>query len=178
MLSSQKKEKAAATEGGEKSKGGKNKGLGDCRSASDLLGVDLEDYLSQELTEVIPEFLPLFEDFGRDGDRSKPRQIEIRRDGVNLTLMARVTAEWADDGTVFGYVVTFDDVTELQTAQRMAAWADVARRIAHEIKNPLTPIQLSAERLKRRYLKQITDDQEVFTTCTDTIIRQVSDVWR
>ncbi|BDW88921.1 sensor histidine kinase NtrY-like [Thalassospira tepidiphila] len=148
------------------------------RSASDLLGVDLEDYLAQELTDVIPEFQPLFDDFARDGDRSKPRQIEIRRDGVNLTLMARVTAEWADDGTVFGYVVTFDDVTELQTAQRMAAWADVARRIAHEIKNPLTPIQLSAERLKRRYLKQITDDQEVFTTCTDTIIRQVSDIGR
>ncbi|NIY74303.1 PAS domain-containing sensor histidine kinase [Thalassospira sp. HF15] len=148
------------------------------RSASDLLGVDLEDYISQELTEVIPEFLPLFEDFGRDGERSKPRQIEIRRDGVSRTLMSRVTAEWADDGTVFGYVVTFDDVTELQTAQRMAAWADVARRIAHEIKNPLTPIQLSAERLKRRYLKQINDDQEVFQTCTDTIIRQVSDIGR
>ena len=148
------------------------------RSASDLLGVDLEDYMAQELTDVIPEFLPLFDDFGRDGDRCKPRQIEIRRDGVNVTLMARVTAEWADDGTVFGYVVTFDDVTELQTAQRMAAWADVARRIAHEIKNPLTPIQLSAERLKRRYLKQITDDKEVFQTCTDTIIRQVSDIGR
>jgi two-component system, NtrC family, nitrogen regulation sensor histidine kinase NtrY len=148
------------------------------RSASDLLGIDLEGFLAQELTEVIPEFLPLFDDLGRDGDRSKPRQIEIRRDGVILTLMARVTAEWADDGTVFGYVVTFDDVTELQTAQRMAAWADVARRIAHEIKNPLTPIQLSAERLKRRYLKQINDDQEVFKTCTDTIIRQVSDIGR
>ena len=148
------------------------------RSASDLLAVDLDGYLGLELTEVIPEFLPLFDDFGRDGDRSKPRQIEIRRDGVNLTLLARVTAEWADDGTVFGYVVTFDDVTELQTAQRMAAWADVARRIAHEIKNPLTPIQLSAERLKRRYLKQITDDQDVFKTCTDTIIRQVSDIGR
>ena len=148
------------------------------RSASDLLGIDLEGFLAQELTEVIPEFLPLFDDLGRDGDRSKPRQIEIRRDGVILTLMARVTAEWADDGTVFGYVVTFDDVTELQTAQRMAAWADVARRIAHEIKNPLTPIQLSAERLKRRYLNQINDDQEVFKTCTDTIIRQVSDIGR
>lgn len=148
------------------------------RSASDLLAVDLDGYLGLELTEVIPEFLPLFDDFGRDGDRSKPRQIEIRRDGVNLTLLARVTAEWADDGTVFGYVVTFDDVTELQTAQRMAAWADVARRIAHEIKNPLTPIQLSAERLKRRYLKQISDDQDVFKTCTDTIIRQVSDIGR
>ncbi|MDG4719680.1 MULTISPECIES: sensor histidine kinase NtrY-like [Thalassospira] len=148
------------------------------RSASDLLAVDLDGYLGQELTSVIPEFAPLFDDFNRDGDRSKPRQIEIRRDGVNLTLLARVTAEWADDGTVFGYVVTFDDVTELQTAQRMAAWADVARRIAHEIKNPLTPIQLSAERLKRRYLKQIEDDQDVFKTCTDTIIRQVSDIGR
>jgi len=148
------------------------------RSASDLLAVDLDGYLGLALTEVIPEFAPLFDDFNRDGDRSKPRQIEIRRDGVNLTLLARVTAEWADDGTVFGYVVTFDDVTELQTAQRMAAWADVARRIAHEIKNPLTPIQLSAERLKRRYLKQIKDDQEVFQICTDTIIRQVSDIGR
>ncbi|PKR59474.1 sensor histidine kinase NtrY-like [Thalassospira lohafexi] len=148
------------------------------RSASDLLGVDLEDYLGQKLSTVIPEFEPLFGDLTRDGDRSKPRQIEIRRNGVNLTLLARVTAEWADDGAVFGYVVTFDDVTELQTAQRMAAWADVARRIAHEIKNPLTPIQLSAERLKRRYLKQIGDDKEVFQTCTDTIIRQVSDIGR
>ncbi|MBV17372.1 MAG: two-component sensor histidine kinase [Thalassospira sp.] len=148
------------------------------RSASDLLGVDLEDYLGQKLSTVIPEFAPLFGDLTRDGDRSKPRQIEIRRNGVNLTLLARVTAEWADDGAVFGYVVTFDDVTELQTAQRMAAWADVARRIAHEIKNPLTPIQLSAERLKRRYLKQIGDDKEVFQTCTDTIIRQVSDIGR
>jgi two-component system nitrogen regulation sensor histidine kinase NtrY len=148
------------------------------RSASDLLGLDLDGYLGLTLTEVIPEFAALFEDFARDGDRSKPRQIEIRREGVNLTLLARVTAEWADDGSVFGYVVTFDDVTELQTAQRMAAWADVARRIAHEIKNPLTPIQLSAERLKRRYLKQIEDDQDVFKTCTDTIIRQVSDIGR
>ncbi|NIZ02241.1 sensor histidine kinase NtrY-like [Thalassospira lucentensis] len=148
------------------------------RSASDLLGIDLEDYQGQKLSEVIPEFAPLFGDLSRDGDRSKPRQIEIRRNGVNLTLLARVTAEWADDGTVFGYVVTFDDVTELQTAQRMAAWADVARRIAHEIKNPLTPIQLSAERLKRRYLKQIGEDKEVFQTCTDTIIRQVSDIGR
>lgn len=148
------------------------------RSASDLLGIDLEDHLGQKLSDVIPEFKPLFGDLTRDGDRSKPRQIEIRRNGVNLTLLARVTAEWSDDGMVFGYVVTFDDVTELQTAQRMAAWADVARRIAHEIKNPLTPIQLSAERLKRRYLKQIGDDKEVFQTCTDTIIRQVSDIGR
>jgi two-component system nitrogen regulation sensor histidine kinase NtrY len=75
-----------------------------------------------------------------------------------------------------GFVVTFDDVTELVAAQRTAAWADVARRIAHEIKNPLTPIQLSAERLKRKYLRQIKSDQDIFTQCTDTIIRQVSDI--
>jgi two-component system nitrogen regulation sensor histidine kinase NtrY len=79
---------------------------------------------------------------------------------------------------VDGYVLTFDDVTELVSAQRKAAWADVARRIAHEIKNPLTPIQLSAERLKRRYLRQITEDPETFTQCTDTIVRQVGDIGR
>ena len=74
------------------------------------------------------------------------------------------------------FIVTFDDITELVDAQRKAAWADVARRIAHEIKNPLTPIQLSAERLKRRYLKQLDGDTEVFTQCVDTIVKQVEDM--
>jgi two-component system, NtrC family, nitrogen regulation sensor histidine kinase NtrY len=148
------------------------------RSASDLMGIDLDGAIGQSICEVIPEFSVLFEDLSKEGDRSKSRQIEIRRDGLNLMLLARVTIERADDRSIFGYVVTFDDVTELQTAQRMAAWADVARRIAHEIKNPLTPIQLSAERLKRRYLKEIQSDTEVFKTCTDTIIRQVGDIGR
>jgi len=89
-----------------------------------------------------------------------------------------VTVERAGDRSIFGYVVTFDDVTELQNAQRMAAWADVARRIAHEIKNPLTPIQLSAERLRRKYLKEIQSDTEVFKTCIETIVRQVGDIGR
>jgi two-component system nitrogen regulation sensor histidine kinase NtrY len=79
---------------------------------------------------------------------------------------------------VVGFVITFDDITELQSAQRKAAWADVARRIAHEIKNPLTPIQLSAERLRRKYLAQITADPDTFKTYTDTIIRQVGDIGR
>ena len=74
--------------------------------------------------------------------------------------------------------MTFDDITELLSAQRKAAWADVARRIAHEIKNPLTPIQLSAERLRRKYLKEITSDPETFRICTDTIVRQVGDIGR
>jgi two-component system nitrogen regulation sensor histidine kinase NtrY len=76
------------------------------------------------------------------------------------------------------FVVTFDDITDLVVAQRLAAWADVARRIAHEIKNPLTPIQLSAERLKRKYLKEIRTDPDVFAACTDTIVRQVDDIGR
>jgi len=89
----------------------------------------------------------------------------------------RIAAERLE-GEAKGYVVTFDDITELQAAQRKAAWADVARRIAHEIKNPLTPIQLSAERLKRKYLRDIREDPETFTTCTDTIIRHVGDIGR
>jgi two-component system nitrogen regulation sensor histidine kinase NtrY len=97
----------------------------------------------------------------------------------------RITAEATSDAGAdgegietesMGYVVTFDDITALIGAQRKAAWADVARRIAHEIKNPLTPIQLSAERLKRKYLKQIGTDPETFVACTDTIVRQVGDL--
>ena len=79
---------------------------------------------------------------------------------------------------ISGFVVTFDDITELLSAQRKAAWADIARRIAHEIKNPLTPIQLAAERLRRRYLKEIKSDVETFTICTDTIVRHVGDIGR
>src|SRR6476620_10024780 len=85
------------------------------------------------------------------------------------------TTETADSDD-HGYVVTFDDITLLVSAQRNAAWADVARRIAHEIKNPLTPIQLAAERLKRKYLKYITEDQETFIKYTDTIARHVGDI--
>jgi len=96
---------------------------------------------------------------------------------MRRTLIARLGAEM-QAGRVDGFVLTFDDVTELVSAQRKAAWADVARRIAHEIKNPLTPIQLSAERLKRRYLKQISDDPDTFRQCTDTIVRQVGDIGR
>ena len=94
-----------------------------------------------------------------------------------MRLLVRVTVEENEEG-IFGFVVTFDDVTDLEAAQRKAAWSDVARRIAHEIKNPLTPIQLSAERLRRKYLKQIKHEPETFQTCTDTIIRHVEDIGR
>jgi len=90
-------------------------------------------------------------------------------DGRDKNLFLRITTERSDDAE-HGYVLTFDDMTDLVSAQRNSAWADIARRIAHEIKNPLTPIQLSAERLKRKYLKEITSDRAVFEQCTDTII--------
>jgi two-component system nitrogen regulation sensor histidine kinase NtrY len=92
-------------------------------------------------------------------------------------LLVRIGAEMKA-GVPDGFIVTFDDVTELLSAQRKAAWADVARRIAHEIKNPLTPIQLSAERLKRRFAREITSDIEGFTQCADTIVRHVGDIGR
>jgi two-component system nitrogen regulation sensor histidine kinase NtrY len=107
--------------------------------------------------------------------RSQEKQIEIQRRGRLRTLLIRVTAE-VEGAEVRGYVVTFDDVTELLSAQRKAAWSDVARRLAHEIKNPLTPIQLAAERLRRRYLAEVTSDPETFSLCIDTIIRQVGDI--
>jgi two-component system nitrogen regulation sensor histidine kinase NtrY len=92
-------------------------------------------------------------------------------------LSLRVTSEQTADPE-HGYVVTLDDITELVSAQRTSAWADVARRIAHEIKNPLTPIQLSAERLRRKYGNAIGEDRDVFEQCTSTIIRQVDDIKR
>ena len=104
-------------------------------------------------------------------------QVTINRNGRERNLSVRVTSEQSGDAE-HGYVVTLDDITELVTAQRTSAWADVARRIAHEIKNPLTPIQLSAERLRRKYGTVIKDDAGVFEQCTDTIVRQVDDIKR
>src|SRR5690606_518228 len=106
-------------------------------------------------------------------------QVTFYRAGAERTFNVQVTTEQGQTGTAEkSYVVTVDDITDLMQAQRMSAWADVARRIAHEIKNPLTPIQLSAERIKRRYGKVLTEDREVFDQCTDTIIRQVGDIGR
>ncbi|MBS0219781.1 MAG: HAMP domain-containing protein [Proteobacteria bacterium] len=143
------------------------------RSALDLLALPEDGVLNRQLIDVMPEVAPLVAQAADRPDRLTQGQIELLHRGIRRILLVRISA--ASDS---GSVVTFDDVTELMSAQRMAAWGDVARRIAHEIKNPLTPIQLSAERLKRRYLKQIKDDPETFSTCTDTIIRQVGDIGR
>ncbi|MFE0754321.1 ATP-binding protein [Inquilinus sp. NPDC058860] len=147
------------------------------RSATDLLGRTVDELVGQPLEAAVPEMKELLENARSRQGRVVEGQVKIRRHGELRTLLARIAAERLD-GEIQGFVVTFDDVTELLSAQRKAAWADVARRIAHEIKNPLTPIQLSAERLKRKYLKQISDDPQTFITCTETIVRQVGDIGR
>jgi len=147
------------------------------RTASALLGVDLDLSIGEDLAEVAPEMARLLKLSVRRPDRLAQAQVQIAGADSMRTLLVRIAAEH-DDGEIRGFVVTFDDITELVSAQRKAAWADIARRIAHEIKNPLTPIQLAAERLRRKYLKEIKKDPETFRICTDTIIRHVEDIGR
>lgn len=147
------------------------------RSASELLDVELEQKIGQGLAETVPEMADLLSAIMARPDRMQREELKIIRDKSVRTLDVRIASEKLGE-TLIGFVVTFDDVTELMSAQRKAAWSDVARRIAHEIKNPLTPIQLSAERLKRKYLKEITTDQDTFATCTETIVRQVEEIGR
>jgi two-component system nitrogen regulation sensor histidine kinase NtrY len=147
------------------------------RSASDLLATDLMSRLGEPIAAVVPEMASLVEAARQRPSWLAESQINLTRGAETRTLLVRVVAEFMA-ARLIGFVVTFDDVTELLSAQRKAAWADVARRIAHEIKNPLTPIQLSAERLKRKYLREISSDPATFETCTDTIVRQVGDIGR
>jgi two-component system nitrogen regulation sensor histidine kinase NtrY len=147
-------------------------------SASAFFNIDDPTLMNgQPLAALSPEIQSLLDQIPR-GVELKDGQVEIRRPNQPMrTILVRVSSELSGTESK-GYVVTFDDVSDLLSAQRKAAWADVARRIAHEIKNPLTPIQLSAERLRRKYLKEIVTDPEVFITCTDTIVRHVDDIGR
>ena len=148
------------------------------RSASELLLSEPNALLGRELGATLPEVDELLSTANRRPGRICEGQITLSTgEGRQRTLFVRVTAELGEGG-VDGYVLTFDDITELLSAQRKAAWSDVARRIAHEIKNPLTPIQLSAERIKKKYLDQIQKDPETFRICTDTIVRHVGDIGR
>ena len=147
------------------------------RAADELLGMDLLAAIGHPLATVVPEFAALLAQAEIEPERARTAEIQIGPPNLRRTLLVRIGAELSADRTD-GFVVTFDDITELQSAQRKAAWADVARRIAHEIKNPLTPIQLSAERLKRRFTKEIQSDPDTFAQCADTIIRHVGDIGR
>ncbi len=168
------------------------------RAASELLELDMMGAIGRPLGEVVPEFEDLMRQARDAPDRAHTAELQLGPPARRRTLLVRIGADRKasrdaaaraeiaraeaarGDGNWrgFGFVATFDDITELQAAQRKAAWADVARRIAHEIKNPLTPIQLAAERLKRRFAKEIQSDPETFTQCADTIVRHVGDIGR
>ncbi|MBK8542179.1 MAG: PAS domain-containing sensor histidine kinase [Caulobacteraceae bacterium] len=142
------------------------------RSAVHLLGLENADIIGRRLIDLAPEFTDLFNQPSRAGEAPAQR-VDLVREGGSVNLSVRMSPE--ADG---GLVLTFDDMTKLISAQRQEAWKDVARRIAHEIKNPLTPIQLSAERLRKKYSAEITSDPDTFAKCTDTILRQVADIGR
>ncbi|MEQ9607100.1 MAG: PAS domain-containing sensor histidine kinase [Kiloniellaceae bacterium] len=148
------------------------------RLACDFLGENAKSLDGRTLTEVMPEVDDLLARARRRPRKRAEQQLLIPDSGGNeRVLLVRISTE-LEDGAIMGFVVTFDEITQLLAAQRKAAWSDIARRIAHEIKNPLTPIQLAAERLKRKYVGQITTDAETFQVCTDTIVRHVGDIGR
>lgn len=147
------------------------------RSAEKLIGHAESETLGHPLSEVIPELDDMMKAAREGNQRLVQGQISITRDGRERNLSVRISAEQTSQSRD-SYIITLDDITELVSAQRTSAWADVARRIAHEIKNPLTPIQLSAERIRRKFGKVITEDKAVFEQCTDTIVRQVDDIRR
>ena len=147
------------------------------RSAEKLIGHAESETLGHPLSDVLPELDDMMKTAREGTQRLVQGQITITRDGRERNLSVRVSAEQTSQSRD-SYIITLDDITELVSAQRPSAWADVARRIAHEIKNPLTPIQLSAERIRRKFGKVITEDKAVFEQCTDTIVRQVDDIRR
>src|SRR6476469_3352941 len=147
------------------------------RSAEKLIGHAESETLDHPLSDVLPELDDMMKTAREGTQRLVQGQITITRDGHERNLSVRVSAEQTGQSRD-SYIITLDDITELVSAQRTSAWGDVARRIAHEIKNPLTPIQLSAERIRRKFGKVIIEDKGIFEQCTDTIVRQVDDIRR
>ena len=146
------------------------------RAAARLLNGTPEDISGRHYSESVPELAALIRRAISDPVGRASGEVAIKRTGSPRTLSVQITSERGSHAR--GFVITFDDITDLVSAQRTAAWADVARRIAHEIKNPLTPIQLAAERLKRKYMGEVTTDPDIFRQCIDTIVRQVGDIGR
>ena len=146
------------------------------QAACSLLGIKLTDMLGQKLDELMPEFKGLTSVIGKKTKPKAEEQIDLFVEGRRITLRARISIE-SVESRIIGYVVTFDDVTDLLSAQRKAAWSDVARRIAHEIKNPLTPIELAADRLSKKF-KPDDERNEKYQEYLDIISRQVADIGR
>lgn len=148
------------------------------RAAVRLLGLEGERDHGKPLAASVPEFAPLFERLREGVGEVAQEELKVSRGGRLESLLVRMAVRRNVEGGLEGYVVAFDDVTELVSAQRMAAWGDVARRIAHEIKNPLTPIQLSAERIRRKFAPMVGDESDSLEQMTDVIIRQTGDLRR
>ena len=153
------------------------------KAALEFLDMDYKSTLNKKIIDVLPEIKAFILDLSEDSHDSVNGQVTILKGGDARTIFMRISTEVEEDNLnnpsqKVGYIMTFDDITDELANQRTAAWADVAKRIAHEIKNPLTPIQLSAERLFRKYEKEVETDPHIFKQCTDTIIRQVGDLRR
>jgi len=146
------------------------------RAAERLLEIGRSPH-EMPLGLAVPEFAPLLDRLQDSGSAAVQEEVRLTRAGHLESLLVRVSRRATEGGRLEGYVVAFDDVTELVSAQRMAAWGDVARRIAHEIKNPLTPIQLSAERIKRKFRSQVAEPEDL-EQYTDVIVRQTNDLRR
>jgi two-component system nitrogen regulation sensor histidine kinase NtrY len=150
-------------------------------SAEGMLEIKGEDVLDKKFSEVLnKQYLAQIQELLDELKSSKKDSIEkhltVNLRGKSLTLLINLTTLKDEEGKPIGVVAVFDDLTQMIKAQRMAAWREVARRIAHEIKNPLTPIQLSAQRLRKRYLDKLPEDGAVFDECTKTIVKQVEEL--
>ncbi len=144
--------------------------------AASFLGHDFHEVLGRPHVQIMVRFL---DELNASGEHSIERHLRLTvRRGETLSLQVNITRMVDEQQQPIGYVIVFDNLTKLEKAQRLAAWQEVARRIAHEIKNPLTPIQLSAQRLRKRYLDRITEDREVFDQCTRTVVKQVDEIKR
>ncbi|MEM7505110.1 MAG: PAS domain-containing sensor histidine kinase [Pseudomonadota bacterium] len=146
-------------------------------AAANMLGTDVGAMLDQNFDTLLPAFKPLIDEAARSPIAGARGEVRMTKRGQPCEFLARVAAKSSDDSSQ-GFVLTFDDITALASAQRMAAWGDVARRIAHEIKNPLTPIQLSADRMRRKYVVQLGEEGENFEQYIDVITRQAGDIRR
>ena len=154
-----------------------NGNIGFINSAAEkLLNLDVNNDEGKNIQLAVPEFVNLYETIQKSDNETQQQEIRLTRTGSMETLLVRISARISKDNIIEGYVVSFDDVTDLVSAQRLAAWADVARRIAHEIKNPLTPIQLSAERLRRKFGPMVGEEEASLIQYCDVIIRQTNDL--